>query len=117
MDMVESKEEEELLVYGVDDILAILKSDYENAYFVTGEFLLFLWYCNSWKIVIIVMNIDSGKLSWECWIICETRIVANFVVSFNTLANLWYTEDFIVIMYGVILLLKVLLCGLLMGLS
>lgn len=42
MDMVESKEEEELLVYGVDDILAILKSDYENAYFVTGEFLLFL---------------------------------------------------------------------------
>ncbi|XP_010674840.2 uncharacterized protein LOC104890919 isoform X6 [Beta vulgaris subsp. vulgaris] len=37
MDMVESKEEEELLVYGVDDILAILKSDYENAYFVTGR--------------------------------------------------------------------------------
>ncbi|KMT13594.1 hypothetical protein BVRB_4g081940 isoform C [Beta vulgaris subsp. vulgaris] len=38
MDMVESKEEEELLVYGVDDILAILKSDYDNAYFVTGIF-------------------------------------------------------------------------------
>lgn len=36
--MIAAKEEEDLLVSGVDDVLGILKSDYDNAYFVTGIF-------------------------------------------------------------------------------
>ncbi|XP_074310474.1 uncharacterized protein LOC141646499 [Silene latifolia] len=38
MDKVMTKEKEELSVSGVDDVLDILKSDYDNAYFVTGTF-------------------------------------------------------------------------------
>ncbi|KAH9621906.1 hypothetical protein KSS87_003960 [Heliosperma pusillum] len=38
MDKVITKENEELSVSGVDDVLDILKSDYDNAYFVTGIF-------------------------------------------------------------------------------
>jgi hypothetical protein len=30
------KEREEIAVSGIDDVVMILKSDYENAYFVTG---------------------------------------------------------------------------------
>ena len=36
---------EELLISGVDDVLAVLKSDYDKAYFVTGE-VFFL--CSFW---------------------------------------------------------------------
>ncbi|GMY22818.1 hypothetical protein FCV25MIE_35058 [Fagus crenata] len=32
------KEREEIVVSGIDDVVIILKSDYENAYFVTGVF-------------------------------------------------------------------------------
>ncbi|GMY39716.1 hypothetical protein FCV25MIE_34960, partial [Fagus crenata] len=32
------KEREEIAVSGIDDVVIILKSDYENAYFVTGVF-------------------------------------------------------------------------------
>jgi len=32
------KEREEIAVSGIDDVVKILKSDYENAYFVTGVF-------------------------------------------------------------------------------
>uniref|UniRef100_A0A803KPM3 Uncharacterized protein n=2 Tax=Chenopodium quinoa TaxID=63459 RepID=A0A803KPM3_CHEQI len=35
MDVVVAKGEEDLLISGVDDVLGILKSDYDNAYFVT----------------------------------------------------------------------------------
>ncbi|XP_074311471.1 uncharacterized protein LOC141647248 [Silene latifolia] len=38
MDKVMTKEKEEFSVSGVDDVLDILKSDYDNAYFVTGTF-------------------------------------------------------------------------------
>lgn len=38
MDVVVSGREDELSVSGVDDILDILKADYDNAYFVTGIF-------------------------------------------------------------------------------
>lgn len=33
---VSDEKREEILVSGVDDVVTILKSDYENAYFVTG---------------------------------------------------------------------------------
>ncbi|KAG7968957.1 hypothetical protein I3843_07G006200 [Carya illinoinensis] len=35
---VSDEKREEILVSGVDDVMTILKSDYENAYFVTGAF-------------------------------------------------------------------------------
>ncbi|XP_021742288.1 uncharacterized protein LOC110708468 isoform X1 [Chenopodium quinoa] len=38
MDVVVAKGEEDFLISGVDDVLGILKSDYDNAYFVTGIF-------------------------------------------------------------------------------
>ncbi|XP_021742291.1 uncharacterized protein LOC110708468 isoform X2 [Chenopodium quinoa] len=37
MDVVVAKGEEDFLISGVDDVLGILKSDYDNAYFVTGR--------------------------------------------------------------------------------
>ncbi|XP_074311474.1 uncharacterized protein LOC141647250 isoform X2 [Silene latifolia] len=43
MDRVMAKEKEELSVSGVDDVLGILKSDYDNAYFVTGTFSLSIY--------------------------------------------------------------------------
>lgn len=36
---VDDKKREEISVSGVNDVVMILKSDYENAYFVTGTFL------------------------------------------------------------------------------
>jgi hypothetical protein len=36
---VDDKKGEEISVSGVDDVAMILKSDYENAYFVTDTFL------------------------------------------------------------------------------
>ncbi|KAL9450747.1 hypothetical protein AB3S75_012474 [Citrus x aurantiifolia] len=36
LDRVSYKQKDEILVSGIDDIVTILKSDYENAYFVTG---------------------------------------------------------------------------------
>ena len=36
--MVVSERKDELGVSGVDDVLGILKADYDNAYFVTGYF-------------------------------------------------------------------------------
>jgi hypothetical protein len=41
---VDDKKREEISVSGVDDVVMILKSDYENAYFVTGT-LLYLKKC------------------------------------------------------------------------
>ena len=39
------KEREEIAVSGIDDVVIILKSDYENAYFVTGTlFRLHIFY-------------------------------------------------------------------------
>ncbi|KAA8536968.1 hypothetical protein F0562_029446 [Nyssa sinensis] len=38
LDTVSYEQRDELSVSGIDDILMILKSDYENAYFVTGIF-------------------------------------------------------------------------------
>lgn len=38
LDRVSYKQKDEILVSGIDDIVTILKSDYENAYFVTGIF-------------------------------------------------------------------------------
>ncbi|XP_021858708.2 uncharacterized protein [Spinacia oleracea] len=38
MDMVVGKGEDDLIISGVDDVLGILKSDYDSAYFVTGIF-------------------------------------------------------------------------------
>uniref|UniRef100_A0A7C9DLJ9 Uncharacterized protein n=1 Tax=Opuntia streptacantha TaxID=393608 RepID=A0A7C9DLJ9_OPUST len=38
VDVVVSERKDELGVYGVDDVLGILKADYDNAYFVTGIF-------------------------------------------------------------------------------
>lgn len=38
------KQGDELLVSCIDDVLLILKSDYENAYFVTGILLHFLFF-------------------------------------------------------------------------
>ena len=40
--MVVSERKDELRVSGVDDVLAILKADYDNAYFVTGDFFFLL---------------------------------------------------------------------------
>ncbi|KAF8392425.1 hypothetical protein HHK36_022767 [Tetracentron sinense] len=37
-DRVDYKQKDEPSVFGMDDVLMILKSDYENAYFVTGNF-------------------------------------------------------------------------------
>ncbi|KAH9688235.1 hypothetical protein KPL70_015072 [Citrus sinensis] len=36
LDRVSYKQKDEILVSGIDDIVTILRSDYENAYFVTG---------------------------------------------------------------------------------
>lgn len=38
LDAVSSRPKEEISVSGVDDVVMVLKSDYENAYFVTGIF-------------------------------------------------------------------------------
>ncbi|ESR46279.1 hypothetical protein CICLE_v10002392mg [Citrus x clementina] len=38
LDKVSYKQKYEILVSGIDDIVTILRSDYENAYFVTGIF-------------------------------------------------------------------------------
>ncbi|XP_052298545.1 uncharacterized protein LOC102607035 isoform X2 [Citrus sinensis] len=38
LDRVSYKQKDEILVSGIDDIVTILRSDYENAYFVTGIF-------------------------------------------------------------------------------
>ncbi|KAE8010068.1 hypothetical protein FH972_006463 [Carpinus fangiana] len=38
LERVDHKKKEEISVSGVDDVVMILKSDYENAYFVTGTF-------------------------------------------------------------------------------
>ncbi|GKV40220.1 hypothetical protein SLEP1_g47889 [Rubroshorea leprosula] len=35
---VSTRETDEILVSGVDDVLGVLKADYKNAYFVTGVF-------------------------------------------------------------------------------
>ncbi|XP_068341498.1 uncharacterized protein [Pyrus communis] len=35
---VNDNENDEFLVFGIDDVVTILKSDFENAYFVTGIF-------------------------------------------------------------------------------
>jgi hypothetical protein len=37
---VNDKDRDEISVSGIDDVIMILKSDYENAYFVTGIHLL-----------------------------------------------------------------------------
>ncbi|GLT87807.1 hypothetical protein SLE2022_058670 [Rubroshorea leprosula] len=42
LDDVSTGEKEDILVSGVDDVLKILKFDYENAYFVTGPFFFSL---------------------------------------------------------------------------
>ena len=44
LERVDDKKREEISVSGVDDVVMILKSDYENAYFVTGT-LLYLKKC------------------------------------------------------------------------
>uniref|UniRef100_A0A9I9CJ21 Uncharacterized protein n=1 Tax=Cucumis melo TaxID=3656 RepID=A0A9I9CJ21_CUCME len=38
VDGIRDNQEEEFVVTGVDEVVDILKSDYENAYFVTGTF-------------------------------------------------------------------------------
>jgi len=38
LERADDKKREEISVLGVDDVVMILKSDYENAYFVTGTF-------------------------------------------------------------------------------
>lgn len=40
LDRVSYKQKDEILVSGIDDIVTILKSDYENAYFLTGGYYL-----------------------------------------------------------------------------
>jgi hypothetical protein len=41
---VNDKDRDEISVSGIDDVIMILKSDYENAYFVTGIYLLIEFY-------------------------------------------------------------------------
>lgn len=41
LDRVTEKQRDEFSVSSVDDVVTILKSDYQNAYFVTGMFLNF----------------------------------------------------------------------------
>nr|TKS17497.1 hypothetical protein D5086_0000012130 [Populus alba] len=38
LEKVNNKDRDEISVSGIDDVIMILKSDYENAYFVTGVF-------------------------------------------------------------------------------
>ncbi|XP_034920290.1 uncharacterized protein [Populus alba] len=38
LEKVNNKDRDEITVSGIDDVIMILKSDYENAYFVTGVF-------------------------------------------------------------------------------
>ena len=45
VDGVGDNQGEEFVVAGIDDVLNILKSDYENAYFVTGIFIYFPLSC------------------------------------------------------------------------
>ncbi|KAH8491071.1 hypothetical protein H0E87_023270 [Populus deltoides] len=40
LEKVNDKDRDEISVSGIDDVIMILKSDYENAYFVTGIYLL-----------------------------------------------------------------------------
>jgi hypothetical protein len=40
LEKVNNKDRDEISVSGIDDVIMILKSDYENAYFVTGIHLL-----------------------------------------------------------------------------
>uniref|UniRef100_A0A6M2EAI3 Uncharacterized protein n=1 Tax=Populus davidiana TaxID=266767 RepID=A0A6M2EAI3_9ROSI len=44
LEKVNNKDRDEITVSGIDDVIMILKSDYENAYFVTGIYLLIEFY-------------------------------------------------------------------------
>ena len=41
-----NKDRDEMSVSGIDDLIMILKSDYEKAYFVTGKYLLIEFYAD-----------------------------------------------------------------------
>ncbi|KAA0038887.1 uncharacterized protein E5676_scaffold2612G00440 [Cucumis melo var. makuwa] len=40
---IKDNQEEEFVVLGVDEVVDILKSDYENAYFVIGTFIFHIF--------------------------------------------------------------------------
>ena len=44
LEKVNDKDRDEISVSGIDDVIMILKSDYENAYFGTGIYLLIEFY-------------------------------------------------------------------------
>ena len=43
VDEIRDNQGEEFVVTGVDEVVNILKSDYENAYFVTGTFIFHIF--------------------------------------------------------------------------
>jgi len=65
LEKVNNKDRDEISVSGIDDVIMILKSDYENAYFVTGIYLLIEFYTDclvaSWFPLSVEWSLHFGN--------------------------------------------------------
>ncbi|KAI3965800.1 hypothetical protein MKX01_010757 [Papaver californicum] len=72
LDIMNNVKKDETLVSGIDDVVSILQSDYENAYFLTGNFSSAIYtedcrdlYSRNLKLLVIECRVVSGvKRVW-----------------------------------------------------